>query len=98
MNEPDVEGAKEELAQRAGDVLKVGDVVQEWAFKRSGDRGKYCWSNGDVIAVVIAPCNGMEWVAMIQWHERGRVVAWTTLPSLAWHNSILFRRKPKRKK
>ena len=54
--------------------------------------------NQPVIAVVIAPCNGMEWVAIIQWHERGRVVAWTTLPSLAWHNSILFRRKPKRKK
>ena len=98
MDKPNFEGAKEELAKRTGDVLEVGDVVQEWAFKRSDDRGLYRWLNGDVIAVVVAPCDGMEWVAMVQWHERGNVRCWTTLTSLAWRNSILFRRKPKRKK
>lgn len=94
MDKPNFEGAKEELAKRTNDVLKVGDAVQEWAFKRNG----YCWLSGDVIAVVVSPCDGMEWVAMVRWHERGNVRGWSTLTSLVWRNSILFRHKPKRKK
>ena len=94
-DKPNFAKAEEELASRQDDVLAVGDVVQEWEFKRDGVKGEWRWLSGDVLAVVLNPCVGMDWVAMIQWRERGEVRGWTTITSLTWRESIRYRRKPK---
>ena len=98
MDKPNFDGAKEELALRKTDTLKVGDMIQEWAWKlfdSEKDRlGAYRWLDGSVIAVVLAPCDNVDWVAMIEWYEGRTVLSWTTITSYQWRASVMFRRRP----
>lgn len=80
------------------DTLAVGVTVQARRFREIKEakevRGEYRWLDGDVIAVVMTPCDGVDWVAMVQWRDGNDVIAWEAIPSHTWHASTMFRRKP----
>lgn len=82
--------------KRKIDHLKRGDVIQQWVHVRDAEyRVTWEWRDGDVLSIVKNPCEGIAWVALVQWHDGDVVKDWTALTQIDWAaKGVMLRRKP----